>query len=157
MQGISTFLWFTDEALEAARYYVSVFPNSRIVGDAEFSAESAGQPDPVVTVSFELDGTPFTALNGGPVFDFTPAISFVVNCDDQQEVDYFWERLTDGGSESQCGWLVDRFGVSWQIVPTVLGDLIAGPDPEGAARAMQAMLQMVKLDIAALVRAYDGE
>ncbi len=156
MRGISTFLWFDDQAGEAARFYLSVFPNSRIIGDDVFHDQRPGKEQDVVTVSFELDGRPFTAINGGPMFAFTPAVSFVVECDDQAEVDHYWERLTDGGEESMCGWLVDRFGVSWQVVPTMLADLIGGPDPEAAARATSAMLGMRKLDIAALRAAYEG-
>ncbi len=156
MNGISTFLWFDDRALEAADFYVSVFPNSRIVGDDVFHDRRPGKEQDVATVSFELDGRPFTAINGGPLFAFTPAVSFVVECDDQAEVDHYWERLTDGGEESMCGWLVDRFGVSWQVVPSALAGLVGGPDPAGAARATQAMLQMGRIDIAALQAAYEG-
>jgi predicted 3-demethylubiquinone-9 3-methyltransferase (glyoxalase superfamily) len=158
MQGISTMLWFDDQALDAARHYVAIFPNSRILGDLAYLEDSPGDAGSIMTVSFELDGREFTALNGGPLYSFTPAISFVVSCVDQAEVDYFWERLIEGGgAESQCGWLTDRFGVSWQVVPTALFGLIGGPDPEAAGRAMQAMLQMRKLDIAALQSAYNGE
>ena len=157
MKGISTMLWFDDQALEAARHYVAIFPNSRILGDSAYSEDLPGEPGSVMTVTFELDGREFTALNGGPMFSFTPAISFVIGCADQAEVDYFWERLLDGGGEeSQCGWLLDKFGVSWQVVPTVLGSLLGGPDPDGAGRAAQAMMQMRKLDIATLQAAYDG-
>lgn len=156
MKGISTFLWFDDRALEAADFYVSVFPNSRILGDDVFTDRRPGKEHEVGVVSFELDGRPFSAINGGPMFSFTPAISLVVSCEGQDEVDYFWERLCDGGEPSMCGWLVDRFGVSWQVVPTVLDGLIGGPDPDGAARASAAMLQMGRLDIAALKSAYDG-
>ena len=134
MQGISTFLWFDDQAADAARFYVSVFPNSRITGGAELDNTGPGRDEHVTTVTFDLDGRPFTALNGGPRFTHSPAISFVIACDDQAEVDYYWDRLTDGGQESQCGWLVDPFGVSWQVVPTMLFDVLGGPDPEGAAR-----------------------
>jgi predicted 3-demethylubiquinone-9 3-methyltransferase (glyoxalase superfamily) len=156
MQGISTFLWFEDRAFEAARFYVSVFPNSRIIGDEVFHDERQGKEKDVPIVSFELDGRPFSAINGGPVFAFTPAISFVISCDDQAEVDRYWERLTDGGEESMCGWLIDRFGVSWQVVPVELPELIAGPDADGAARATSAMLQMRKLDLEMLRAAYAG-
>ena len=156
MQGISTFLWFDDRAVEAAQFYVSVFPNSRILGDEVFHDERPGREHDVPVVSFELDGRPFSAINGGPMFTFTEAVSFVVSCDDQAEVDYYWERLTDGGEESMCGWLKDRFGVSWQVVPVELATLIAGPDPEAAARASAAMLQMRRLDLAALRAAYAG-
>ena len=157
MQGISTFLWFDGTAMAAASYYVSVFPNSRILGDTSLKDGRPGHQDEEVgLVTFELDGRPFTALNGGPMFSFTPAISFVITCDDQAEVDYYWDHLVDGGEPSQCGWLVDRFGVSWQVVPAMLGSVIGGPDAAASARATQAMLQMVKLDIAALQAAYDG-
>lgn len=157
MHGITPFLWFDDQALEAARFYVSVFPKSRILGDHAYVDEAPGPTGSVMTVEFEVDGTTFIALNGGPLYAFTPAVSFVVHCEGQDEVDYFWDRLTDGGEEGQCGWLVDRFGVSWQVVPTALGGLIGGPDPERAGRAVQAMLQMRRLDIAALQAAYDGK
>ena len=156
MQGISTFLWFDTQAADAARFYVSVFPNSRITGGLDMENTGPDRDQHATTVSFELDGRPFTALNGGPVFTHSPAISFVISCEDQAEVDYYWERLTDGGEESQCGWLVDRFGISWQVVPTMLFDVLGGSDPAGSARAMEAMLQMRRLDIAALQAAYDG-
>lgn len=156
MQGISTFLWFDNQAAEAARFYVSVFPNSRITGGLDMDSAGPDRDQHATTVSFELDGRPFTALSGGPLFTHSPAISFVISCEDQAEVDYFWERLTDGGEESQCGWLVDPFGVSWQVVPTMLFDVLGGPDPAGCSRAMEAMLQMRKLDIATLQAAYDG-
>ncbi|MBK9740697.1 MAG: VOC family protein [Actinobacteria bacterium] len=157
MNGISTFLWFDDQALEAAQHYVSIFPNSRILGDAAYAENTPGEAGTVMTVSFQIDGRDFTALNGGPLYRFTPAISFPVSCADQAEVDYFWERLTEGGGEGgQCGWLTDRFGVSWQVVPEALFGYIGGPDPDGAARAMQAMLGMGKLDIEVLRTAYEG-
>lgn len=156
MTGISTFLWFDDRALEAARFYVDLFPDSRLLGEDVFDDPRPEGPGEVRLVQFELAGRPFTAINGGPMFSFTPAISFVIDCADQAEVDHYWARLTDGGEESMCGWLVDRFGISWQVVPTVLGSLIGGPDPDGAARATAAMLTMRKLDIAALQAAYDG-
>ena len=157
MSGISTFLWFDDRALEAAEFYVSVFPDSRLTGDSVFDDRRPEGRGSVTVVTFELSGRPFTALNGGPMFSFTPAISFVVDCVDQEEVDYYWDRLTDGGEESMCGWLVDRFGVSWQVVPRALGSLIGGPDADGAARATAAMLQMRKLDVGTLEAAYRGE
>lgn len=156
MNGISTFLWFDGTARAAAEHYVSVFPRSRITRESVFQDPRPGEEREVATVTFELDGRPFTALDGGPLFSFTPAISFVVSCEDQAEVDYYWERLTEGGEESQCGWLVDRFGVSWQVVPAMLGEVLGGPDPDGAARASAAMLQMRRFDIAALRAAYDG-
>ena len=156
MKGISTFLWFDDRALEAADFYVSVFPNSRILGDDVFTDQRPGKERDVGVVSFELNGRSFSAINGGPMFSFTPAISLVVSCEGQDEVDYYWERLCDGGEPSMCGWLVDRFGVSWQVIPTELAGLIGGPDPSGSARASAAMLQMSKIDIAALQSAYEG-
>jgi predicted 3-demethylubiquinone-9 3-methyltransferase (glyoxalase superfamily) len=157
MKGITPFLWFDDQALDAARYYVSVFPNSRILGDNAYLEDAPGPTGSVMTVAFELDGAEFTALNGGPIYSFTPAVSFVISCEGQDEVDYFWDRLADGGEEGQCGWLVDRFGVSWQVVPTALGGLIGGPDAAAAGRAMQAMLQMHRLDLDVLQAAYDGD
>ena len=149
MNGISTFLWFADEAEAAADFYVSVFPNSSITNVSRVG-------DTVMMVAFELDGRPFVALNGGPLYTFTPAISFVVSCEGQAEVDQYWSRLTDGGAEGQCGWLTDRYGLSWQVVPTALASFIGGADPDGAGRAMQAMLKMGKLDIAELETAYNG-
>lgn len=157
MNGISTFLWFDDCAQEAAEFYVSVFPDARLTGDDAFDDPRPEGPGRVTLVTFELAGRPFTALNGGPLFSFTPAISFVVDCDDQAEVDYYWDRLTSGGEESMCGWLVDRFGISWQVAPRALGGLLGGPDPDGAARATAAMLQMRRLDIASLEAAYRGD
>jgi predicted 3-demethylubiquinone-9 3-methyltransferase (glyoxalase superfamily) len=156
VKGISTFLWFDNQAEDAARFYVSVFPNSRITGGIELDDTGPGRDEHATTVSFELDGRPFTALNGGPLFTHSPAISFVIACEDQAEVDHYWDRLCDGGEESMCGWLVDRFGVSWQVVPTMLFDVLGGPDDAGRARATEAMLQMRRLDIAALQAAYDG-
>ena len=154
MNGISTFLWFDGAAEEAADHYVSIFPNSSIDSVSRQGAEADGVPAPVLMVSFQLDGRPFVALNGGPMFSFTPAISFVVSCEGQAEVDEYWSRLSEGGSEGQCGWLTDRFGVSWQVVPSALGTFIGGADPAGAARAMQAMLGMRKLVIEDLAKAY---
>lgn len=153
MGSITPCLWFDGQAEEAAALYTSVVRNSRIV-----SLSRAGQePDaPALTVSFELDGQPFVALNGGPLYTFTEAVSFQIACADQSEVDHYWTALTAGGEESRCGWLKDRFGLSWQIVPTVLPSLIGGDDAEGAQRAMAAMLGMGKLDIAALEAAYRG-
>jgi predicted 3-demethylubiquinone-9 3-methyltransferase (glyoxalase superfamily) len=156
MQKITPFLWFDDQAEEAAHFYTSIFKNSRIYGAARYGEDTPGPAGKVMTVSFELDGQQFTALNGGPVFQFTPAISFYVNCESQEEVDYYWNRLSEGGHEEQCGWLKDKYGVSWQIVPSVLGELMSDPDPEKSYRVTQAMLKMVKLDIAELRRAYEG-
>jgi predicted 3-demethylubiquinone-9 3-methyltransferase (glyoxalase superfamily) len=156
---ITPFLWFDDQAEEAVTFYTSVFPNSKVVTTTRYSKESAevsGRPEgQVMTVGFQLDGQDFAALNGGPHFKFNEAISLVVRCRSQEEVDYYWSRLSEGGDEpaQQCGWLKDRYGVSWQVVPTELGALLGDPDPEKARRATQAMLQMKKLDLAALRRA----
>jgi predicted 3-demethylubiquinone-9 3-methyltransferase (glyoxalase superfamily) len=154
--AITPNLWFDTEAEEAAVFYCSVFPNSRIVGKLHYtqSMQRAGQ---VVTVDFELDGTRFTGINGGPDFPFTEAVSFLVECEDQAEVDHYWDALiAGGGSEGPCGWLKDKYGLSWQIVPKGFEDLYRDDDPERADRAMQAMMKMRKLDIAALRAAADG-
>src|SRR5512132_2380011 len=160
IQRITPFLWFDHQAEEAATFYVSIFKDSRITSGARYDdegAKAAGRPKgSVMTVAFELDGQEFTALNGGPLFKFTEAISFVVNCETHDEVDWFWEKLSAGGQEIQCGWLKDRFGVSWQIVPTVLVEMLQDKDPEKSKRVMAAMLKMKKLEIDALKRAYDG-
>ena len=158
LQKITPNLWFDTQAEDAANFYVSVFKNSRIVGTSRYTDAGPGEPGTVVTVDFELDGQRFTGINGGPVFTFTEAVSFLVNCKDQEEVDYYWDALlADGGVESQCGWLKDRFGLSWQVVPEGFNELMSDPDPARASRAMQAMLGMAKLDLAALQRAADGE
>jgi predicted 3-demethylubiquinone-9 3-methyltransferase (glyoxalase superfamily) len=160
MQRITPFLWFDHQAEEAARLYVSIFKNSRIASIAHYDDEAAkasGRPrGSVMTVAFELDGQDFTALNGGPLFKFTEAISLVVNCETQEEVDHFWEKLSAGGQEVQCGWLKDRFGVSWQIVLTVLSEMLQDKDPERSKRVMAAMLKMKKINIAGLQHAYEG-
>ncbi len=161
MLKISTCLWFDNEAEEAANFYTSVFRNSKIVSASRYdeaSAKAAGRPaGSVLTISFELDGREFMALNGGPIFKFNESISLVVNCKDQEEVDYYWNKLTEnGGKESMCGWLKDKFGLSWQIVPEIVGKLLSDGDKEKSGRAMKALLQMKKLDIAALKKAYDG-
>ena len=158
MQKIVTYLWFDHQAEEAARFYTSLFDNSRIVQIARYPEGSpGGLAGRVMSVKFELDGQEFLALNGGPRFKFTEAISLLVNCVDQEEVDRLWDKLTaDGGSPSQCGWLKDRYGLSWQIIPTALGELLADPDPGRAQRATAAILQMQKIDIEALRRAADG-
>ncbi|WP_457962465.1 VOC family protein [Arthrobacter sp. D1-29] len=156
MQKISTCLWFENQAEEAAGLYTSVFSDSRILNVARFGEGGPGPVGQAMTVEFEIEGRRFMALNGGPASNFTEAVSFVVDCADQDEVDRYWTALTDGGSEQQCGWLKDRYGVSWQIIPSVLGSLLGGADPEGSQRAMQAMLGMRKLDIAQLQQAYDG-
>jgi len=159
-QRITPFLWFDHQAEEAAYFYVSIFKNSRINGVARYDDESSrasGRPmGSVMTVAFELDGQEFTALNGGPLFPFTEAISLVVNCETQPEVDHFWARLTIGGHEVQCGWLKDRFGVSWQVVPAALTQMLQDKDPQKAKRVMGALLQMKKISIDGLQRAYEG-
>jgi len=157
MQKITPFLWFDNQAEEAVNYYLSIFKNSKILNVARYGDDSAkvsGRPKgSVMTVSFQLDGQQFVALNGGPVFSFSPAISFVVNCQTQQEVDELWEKLSAGGEQQQCGWIKDKYGVTWQIVPTALGELLSNPDAAKAQRVMQAMLQMTKLDINGLQQA----
>jgi len=159
MKKITPFLWFDDKAEEAAKFYVSIVKNSKIGSIARYSEEAAaasGRPaGSVMTVSFKLNGQDFTALNGGPQFTFSPAISFVVNCDTQQEIDRLWEKLSAGGEKGVCGWLTDRYGVSWQIVPAVLGKLMQGKDAERSKRVMQALLKMTKLDIKTLKQAYE--
>ncbi len=155
-QKIIPNLWFDTEAEEAAAFYLSVFPNSRI---RKVSHYGEGGPRPagmVMTVEFELDGQRFVGINGGPEFTFDEAVSFQISCADQEEVDHYWDRLSDGGEEGPCGWLKDRFGLSWQVVPTAFEELLADPDPARAQRAMQAMFSMTKLDIAALRSAADG-
>lgn len=153
MQKITPCLWFDTQGEEAAEFYVSVFDNSRITQVSRYGEAGPGTPGSVLTVAFELDGVPFTALNGGPVFTFNEAVSFQVSCESQEEVDHFWSRLSEGGEEGQCGWLKDRYGVSWQIVPTALPELLGDHDPERARRAMEAMLGMKKLDIEGMRRA----
>jgi predicted 3-demethylubiquinone-9 3-methyltransferase (glyoxalase superfamily) len=163
IQKVTPCLWFDDQAEAAARYYTSIFKNSKIGRISRYG--EAGQevhhrpPGSVMVVEFELEGQTFTALNGGPVFTFTEAISFQINCETQQEVDYYWERLGAGGDKTaqQCGWLKDKYGLSWQVVPVVLEELMADPDREKAGRVMEAMLQMKKIDIDALTRAAEGE
>jgi predicted 3-demethylubiquinone-9 3-methyltransferase (glyoxalase superfamily) len=157
MPKITPFLWFDTQAEEAAKLYVSVFPNSKIINVSRYGDAGPGPKGSVMTVSFELDGQPYTALNAGPMFKFNEAISFMVNCKTQEEVDHYWNKLTaDGGQESQCGWLKDKFGLSWQITPTTLMELMQDPDPKKANRVMQAMLKMGKIDIAALKKAYEA-
>jgi predicted 3-demethylubiquinone-9 3-methyltransferase (glyoxalase superfamily) len=161
MQKISPFLWFNDKAEEAAKFYTSIFKNSKIGKIARYGEEGervAGRPKgSVMTVEFQIEGQEFMALNGGPHFKFTEAISFVVNCKTQAEVDKFWKKLSAGGKEVQCGWLKDKYGLSWQIVPTVLSELLSDKDTAKAHRVMQAMLKMVKLDIKKLKQAAKGK
>ncbi len=157
MPKITPFLWFDTQAEEAANFYVSVFPNSKIVGTMRSNDAIPGPANGVLTVEFELDGQTFTAMNGGPGHPPTDAVSFVIPCEDQAEVDRYWEALTaNGGKEIQCGWLADRFGVSWQVTPTVLLKLMSDPDRAKAARVAQAMMRMVKIDIAGIEAAAEG-
>ncbi len=151
MQKITPFLWFDGQAEEAMNFYVSIFKNSKILSTAP------GPNGMVMMGTFQLDGQEFHALNGGPMFKFTEAISLFVNCETQAEVDELWEKLSAGGEKSRCGWLKDKYGLSWQIIPTVLGKLMQDKDPEKAGRVMQAMLQMDKIDIASLQQAYEGK
>ncbi len=155
MQKITPFLWFDTQAEEAAKFYVSIFKNSRIVTTTRYGEAGPGPKGSVMTVVFELEGQQFIALNGGPQFKFTEAISFSVNCNTQKEVDEFWEKLSKGGEEGPCGWLKDKYGLSWQINPTILGDLLRDPDPRKSKRVMEAMLKMKKIDIKTLQQAYD--
>ena len=156
MPKITPNLWFDTEAEEAAEFYASVFPNSRIVNVTHYTDAGPREAGMVMTVDFELDGQRFTGINGGPEFKFDEAISLLINCEDQDEVDYYWEKLLDGGEESVCGWLKDKYGLSWQVVPQGMDELFSDSDPARAERAMKAMLQMKKLDIAALRDAADG-
>ena len=162
MQKITPFLWFDDQAEEAANFYTSLFKNSKIgqmFRHTEEAADKTGRPvGSVLTIEFEIEGQKFVALNGGPLFKFNESISFVINCETQEEVDYFWENLTaDGGEESACGWLKDKFGLSWQVTPTVLIDMLHDKDPEKVERVMKAMLQMRKIEISKLKAAYGGQ
>jgi predicted 3-demethylubiquinone-9 3-methyltransferase (glyoxalase superfamily) len=155
MQRITPFLWFDDKAEEAAKFYVSIFRNSKILGVSRYGEHGPGPKGTVMVVRFELDGQEFCALNGGPHFTFSPAVSFVVNCGNQREVDEMWEKLSQGGEQQRCGWLKDKYGVSWQIVPTVLPDLLQGANSERSNRVMNAVMQMNKLEIEGLQRAYE--
>jgi predicted 3-demethylubiquinone-9 3-methyltransferase (glyoxalase superfamily) len=159
MPTLTPSLWFDGDAEDAASFYTSIFPNSRIVNVSRAPADNpSGKKGDVLTVDWELDGKPFNGINGGPDFKFTEAVSFVIDCADQAEVDRYWGALLAGGGEpGPCGWLKDRFGLSWQVVPRRLGELLAGPDGDGARRAMEAMLQMGKLDVATLEAAYRGD
>ena len=161
MQKITPFLWFNDNAEEAVKFYTSIFKKSKIGKIARYDEageKAAGRPaGSVMTIEFEIEGQDFIALNGGPHFKFNEAVSFVVSCKTQTEVDYYWNKLSAGGKEVQCGWLTDKFGLSWQIVPTILGELMSDKDPVKSQRVMQAMLKMVKLDINKLKAAYAGK
>jgi predicted 3-demethylubiquinone-9 3-methyltransferase (glyoxalase superfamily) len=160
MQTITPNLWFDNQAEEAARFYTSLFENSKILNTTHYGdagAEVSRQPKgSVMTVTFQLDGQEFTAINGGPLFKFTEAISLAINCETQEEVDRFWEKLCEGGEPGPCGWLKDKFGLSWQVVPTAMDEMVNDPDPAKSERVMKAMLQMGKLDLNELRRAYEG-
>src|SRR5947209_12791671 len=155
MQKITPFLWFNNNAEEAVNFYISIFKNSKVVNISRYGEAGPGPKGTVMSATFQLNGQEFMALNGGPHFTLSPAISLFVKCEDQQEVDELWEKLSAGGKKERCGWLTDKYGVSWQIVPTVLGEMLQDKDPQKSARVMQAMLQMTKLDVAELRRAYE--
>ncbi len=155
MQKITPFLWFDGKAEEAANFYVSIFKNSKVLSVHSYGEEGPGPKGTVMSVTFQLDGQEFYALNGGPQYTFTPAVSFFVSCETQQEVDELWEKLSKGGAKQRCGWLTDKFGLSWQVIPTILGKLLQDKDPKKAGRVMKAMLQMDKLDIGRLKQAYE--
>ena len=156
MQRITPYLWFEDQAEEAASFYTSIFKNSKINEISRYGEGGPGPAGSVMLVSFELDGQQFIALNGGPQFQFTEAISFVINCESQEEVDYMWDKLTEGGEESMCGWLKDRYGISWQVVPTALPELLNAPNPGAQQRVMEVFLKMSKIDLPTLRLAYEG-
>ena len=156
MQKITPFLWFNGTAEDAANFYVSVFKNSKVGRVSRYGAGGPGPKGSVMSATFQLEGQEFFALNGGPQYKFSPAISFFVSCETQQEVDYFWDKLSDGGRKDRCGWLQDKFGLSWQVIPSILGDLLGDDDEEKAGRAMAAMLKMKKLDIAKLKKSHAG-
>ena len=155
MQKITPFLWFDSQAEEAANFYISVFKNSKIVNVSRYGDAGPGPSGTAMSVTFDLAGQPFIALNGGPQFNFTEAISFLINCETQQEVDALWETLSSGGKKSRCGWLKDKYGLSWQVIPTALGEMLQDKDRKKSQRVMQAMLQMDKIDIARLKQAYN--
>lgn len=157
MQKITPFLWFDDKAEEAMNFYVSIFKHSSVCSISRYGSAGPGPEGTVMTAAFQLEGQEFVALNGGPIYTFSPAISFVVNCESQEEVDYYWDKLSEGGEQIECGWLNDKYGISWQIVPVILAELVSDPDPVKSQRVMKAMLQMKKLDIAGLKKAYEGE
>jgi predicted 3-demethylubiquinone-9 3-methyltransferase (glyoxalase superfamily) len=157
MQKITPFLWFDSNAEEAMNFYVSIFKDAKILTVSRYGEAGPGPAGAVMTAEFQLFGQEFVALNGGPRFKFTEAISFVVNCESQEEVDNYWEKLSEGGEKSRCGWLKDKFGLWWQVVPTILAELMSGPDAKKSQRVMQAMLQMDKIEIEPLKRAHAGE
>ena len=155
MQKITPFLWFDTQAEEAMNFYISIFKNSKVVGVSRWGEAGPVPKGTVMSATFELDGQKFMALNAGPQFKFTEAISFFVNCETQEEVDEFWEKLSEGGEKSRCGWLKDKFGLSWQIIPSALGEMLNDKDPQKSKRVMEAMMQMGKIDIKILKQAYD--
>lgn len=157
MQKVTPFLWYDTQAEEAANFYTSIFPDSKITSISRYGPEGPGPEGSVMVCNFELFGQEFMALNGGPQFPFTNAVSFMVKCDTQDEIDHYWEKLTEGGKEIQCGWLTDKFGLSWQITPAAFGDILESADAAGKTRFMNAMMGMVKLDIAELKRAAQGD
>jgi len=156
MQKIVPFLWFDDQAEEAMNHYISIFPDSKVLSVMRYGDTGPGPKGTVMTATFQLAGQEFMALNGGPQFQFTESVSLFVKCEKQEEVDELWQKLSAGGQAGPCGWLKDRYGLSWQIIPTVLGEMLQDPDPEKSNRVMRAMLQMSKIDLAALRRAYEG-
>lgn len=156
MQKITPFLWFNNNAEEAVQFYTAVFPDAKVLNMVRYTAGGPGPEGEVMTAVFQVQGQTFMALNGGPQFQFTEAVSFVVNCESQNEVDHYWEKLSEGGQKSRCGWLKDKFGLSWQVVPTALSKLLSGQDPERTKRVMEAMMKMDKLEIAVLEEAYNG-
>jgi predicted 3-demethylubiquinone-9 3-methyltransferase (glyoxalase superfamily) len=157
MQQITPFLWFNDNAEEAVNFYVSIFKDAKILETARYGDAGPGPKGSVMTMKFQLNGLEFVALNGGPHYTFTHAVSFVINCNDQAEVDHYWDKLLEGGKPSQCGWLSDKYGLSWQITPTILIKLLQDPDPAKAKRVMEAMMKMVKLDIPKLEEAANAK
>jgi len=156
MPQTTTCLWFDNQGEDAAKFYTSIFPNSKITETTRYFDNVPDRAGTVLTVEFELDGTPYTALNGGPIFTFSEAISIQIYCEDQKEVDYYWDKLTEGGEESACGWLKDKFGLSWQVVPTRMIELLSDPDKVKAQRAMECMMGQKKIDLAAIEAAYNG-
>jgi predicted 3-demethylubiquinone-9 3-methyltransferase (glyoxalase superfamily) len=157
VQKITPFLWFDGKAEEAMNFYVSIFQNSKVISIARYGEAGPGPKGTVICATFQLDGQEFFALNGGPQFTFSPAISFFVNCETQQEVDELWEKLSEGGEKGRCGWLKDKYGLSWQVIPSALGEMLRDKDPEKSGRVMTAMLQMDKIDIKTLRRAYEQQ
>jgi predicted 3-demethylubiquinone-9 3-methyltransferase (glyoxalase superfamily) len=154
---ITPFLWFNNEAEDAVNFYIAIFKNSKVLSMSRYGAAGPGPKGQVMSATFQLEGQVFYALNGGPLYSFTPAISFFVHCETQQEVDDLWEKLSEGGEKSRCGWLKDKYGLSWQIIPDILGQLLQNKDQAKAGRAMKAMMQMTKIDIKTLQQAFDGE